>query len=75
MNIIIGQNQRIMHCMNVLSNPIPIVKQVVKNVVSLVVVQVRKYRKTHMERVGSEICKGNVVLHHMCTGLTTVAEI
>ena len=70
-----GQNQHVMHCMNALSNLVPIVKQIVKNVVSPVVLQVNKRRKTRVESVGSETCKGNIVLHYICTGLTTVAEI
>ena len=75
LSIIMGQNQCIMHRMNTLSNPVPIMKEVVKNVVSPVVVQVSKCRKTCVQRVGSEIHKGNIILHHMCIGLTTVVEM
>ena len=64
-----------MHHINALSNPIPIMKQVVKNVVSPVVVQVSKCRKTHAERVALEIREGNIMLHDMYTALNTVTEI
>ena len=57
MNVIIGQNQRIMHHMNDLSNPIHATKQVVTDVVFPAAVEVVKRRKNRVERVALKFTK------------------
>ena len=74
-NIIMGQNKRIMRHMNSLPNHTPITKQVASGAVVPTLVEVSTRRKTRVERVASETRKGNVVLHRTRTGLKTVADL